>query len=1097
MNNYALLIERLDKFIRKYYLNQLIRGALYSIGLVIALFLIFNLLESQFYFSTIVRKLFFFGFIIVSLCAVGYWIILPLFKYFGLGKSLSHEQAATIVGEHFADVKDQLLNILQLKKESESTQSALLAASIEQKTDRIKLVPFKSAINLQENKKYLKYALPPLLILLGVLFINANLITDSTKRIIDNNTEYAPDAPFVLKVNDGNTQVLEYKNHTIEVVPTGDQLPNEVFVKVDGFSYRLQKNSPTSFTYTFRNIVKDIPFQVFAGQVVSDAYRIKVLKKPQLAAFDVQLNYPKYINRSSETLKNIGDLSIPEGTYVKWNMNATHTDSMTFVFGKKRIKAQNGAKDRFSMASRFKNSQPYTIYIQNENIAIPDSLSYLINVVKDAFPTIDVQEFSNEGDDEIKYYAGTASDDYGITSLVLKYSIQHQDGSKEPEQSIHVERPKGARVQFTHNIDFTTFGLASGDKMNYYFEVGDNDGVNGSKKTKSSVKTYEKASIEKLEEMENINDEEIKEDLNTSLKKLEKIREAYEKLRQEMMQKKMLDWKDRQEMNRLIQEQKEIRQKLEDAKEKHEENIKNQTEKPEDAELQEKNEKLSELFKKGIDPEKEELLRKIEELTQKLNKDQSIDQLEKMDMHNDMLQKDMERLLELYKQLDVEKDAKDLMEKMDQLGDKQLKLAEKTQKNPQKEDVDKQEKLNDKMKDIQKKMDDLQEKNEALKNKKDFGENPKDKMKDIQNKMDEAQKDLNSEDKEKNKSAGKKQSEAGKQLKKMAKQMAMDMEADDEDQNQEDAKLLRQILENLLTISFDQEDISTEVNSLKMISPKYKKVVATQNKLKDDFKIVEDSLVALANRNDKIETFVLDKVSEAKYHMSKSIENLKERDTKHRAYQNQRYTMKNLNDLALMLNQSLNAMNGSGSGSGKSSGQSKGSEPSDKLSKMGKQLGKQLGKMMGSGKGGQNGNSAKSFAEAAAKLAAMRRTIEKMQQQRQENGDGIDGDLQKLINDMNNMEIDLVNKRLDKRMLDRQHDIQTRLLQAEKAQNKRGFDNKREGKKPPMTPRKKPPSLEAYLKQRRADVELYKTISPELRPYYKHLVEKYYEALKK
>jgi hypothetical protein len=41
-----------------------------------------------------------------------------------------------------------------------------------------------------------------------------------------------------------------------------------------------------------------------------------------------------------------------------------------------------------------------------------------------------------------------------------------------------------------------------------------------------------------------------------------------------------------------------------------------------------------------------------------------------------------------------------------------------------------------------------------------------------------------------------------------------------------------------------------------------------------------------------------------------------------------------------------------------------------------------------------------------------------------------------------------------------------------------------------------PPGLESYLKEREADIELYQTVSPALKPYYKFLVEEYYNALK-
>ena len=136
-SNYNILISKLDRFIRKYYINKLIRGSLYTLGLVLALFLLFNILEYYYYFGTGVRKLLFGSFIMTTIGALAYWVIVPLSKYFKLGKTISHEQAANIIGDHFKGIEDRLLNILQLKKQAESAENIdLIEASIDQKTQK-------------------------------------------------------------------------------------------------------------------------------------------------------------------------------------------------------------------------------------------------------------------------------------------------------------------------------------------------------------------------------------------------------------------------------------------------------------------------------------------------------------------------------------------------------------------------------------------------------------------------------------------------------------------------------------------------------------------------------------------------------------------------------------------------------------------------------------------------------------------------------------------------------------------------------------------------------------------------------------------------
>jgi len=81
-------------------------------------------------------------------------------------------------------------------------------------------------------------------------------------------------------------------------------------------------------------------------------------------------------------------------------------------------------------------------------------------------------------------------------------------------------------------------------------------------------------------------------------------------------------------------------------------------------------------------------------------------------------------------------------------------------------------------------------------------------------------------------------------------------------------------------------------------------------------------------------------------------------------------------------------------------------------------------------------------------------------------------------------------------MMKRQNDIMTRLLKAEKAQREREYDNKRKAEVAQNKKRELPPQLEEYIKKRESEIEMYKTISPSLKPYYKYLIDNYFKELK-
>ena len=1107
-DNYSLLIRKLDQFIKKYYTNKLVKGSLLFVSFALLAFLAFSLLESQFYFSTGVRKLFFYSYLLSSAGLFIYWVILPFLNYNKLGQVISHENAASIIGEHFSDVQDKLLNVLQLKKQASDQASAdLILASVNQKSEEIKIVPFKSAIDLAKNKKYLKYAVPPFMLFIILVFAAPSLLTDSTNRIINNNTEFKKDAPFKFIVDQNNLEVLQYEDYNLEVNTEGAIRPKEVFIDVDGYQYRLKENNAGKFTYIFRNIQKETKFKLFSGKINSDNYNLEVLKKPNLSDFAVNLDYPSYTNRKDENLNSVGDFVVPQGTVVNWNMNVENTDKVSFKFSDlKDIKeSKKTSENSYSQSKKLYADLFYKIFVSNEYLPEGDSTSYSINVIPDLNPSISVEQIEDSLASNILYFVGAASDDYGLRTLSFNYTIQKSNGNALPLVSTKISEPAKTQIQYDYLFDINDLKLEAGDNVSYYFEVYDNDAVNGSKSSRTGLMTYSKASIEELEKLEEKNDDEIKEDLKESIKETQKIKDQIKKLKEKLLQKNELDWQDRKELEELLKKQEELQKKLEEAKKKFEENLKNQEELGEqDPEIKEKQEKLQEMFEETMDNEMQELMEQIQELLQELQKDEALEMMEEMENNDEKTEQNMERLLELFKQLEVEKEASELIEKLEKLAEEQEKLSQETQNEEKtKEELKKeQEEINEKFEKLEEDLEKLEEKNEELEVPKDLGDKNEEQAEEIK---EELQKSEESIEKEENSDAAKSQKKASEKMSEMAESMQGAMEAGEMEQMEEDIQALRQLLENLVDLSFDQEDLINNVTSTRANTPKYVSLVQDQFKLKDDFKLIQDSLIELSKRVVQIETFVTDKITEVNINLKSSLENLENRQ-KPAANDNQRRVMKNTNDLAVMLSetmqnmqQQMSGMSGSGScskpgGTGKSKSSGKSNVPMDKITEGQEGLGEKLKEMMEGQKKGNKGMS-KEFAQAAARQAALRKALEEIKKGQDEQGKG-SGDLQELIDQMDKIEIDLVNKRLNNEMLKRQQNIVTRLLEAEKADRQRELDKKRLAERTRDKERKYPPEIEEYIKKKESEVEMYKTVSPSLKPYYKFLVEEYYKSLK-
>lgn len=1107
-NYYDQLIVKIDQFTRKYYVNQMIRGSLYFVGLLTVVFLTYNFLENQFYFSKSVRALLSFSYLGLFLAGLSFWVLNPVFHYFRLGKLISHEEAAKIIGTHFSDVKDKLLNVLQLKSQSVNfSDRSLIEASIAQKSHELQPVPFVQAIDLQKNRKYMHYAIGPVFLLGSILVFAPGFIQKPTQRLIQLDKDFEKEAAFKFILDVPELKVEQNGEFTLRLHTEGRAIPAEVFIELDHFQYRLQKEGPEQYAYTFSNVQKNQTFRIFSGNVQSQQYVLEVLMKPLVEHFQVRLDYPSYTGRKSETLENIGDLMIPTGTKVTWKIQTDFTDQLSFKTESDQhvsdLELQN--ENQFSHSRKFTKSESYTLYLKNHQLPKPDSVVYQVQVIEDQYPQIQLESFADSTQWRIQYFAGNASDDYGIKALTFNYTILEKEGKEKTIKSIPIQTTSESKIQdFRYVFDAGNFNLEPGESISYYFEVWDNDAINGSKSARSQIHLYKEASEEELAQQEASNNQEIKDNLQDALKEIKKLQERIDEFKNKMRQKKDLEWQQKKELEKLMQDQQKLQQNLDEARKKFEENLNKQIN--EDEKLQEKQEQLQKLFNETASEEMKQLMKQIQDLMSEMNKEQTLKMTEQFQNKNLDMSKEMERLLELFKQLELEKNLKDQISELRKLSDKQDALSEKTSNSEEKEDAlkDKQEEINKKFDDIAKKQEELQKKNAEMKSQR--------KMEDRKEQSENIKKDLKDASQEmKNKEGGKsvkskaakKQKDASSKMKEMADQMEQEMEESDKEQAEEDARMLRQLLENLVALSFDQERLVKEFGQVSTQTPKYLGLVQDQFRIKENFKIVEDTLDVLSKRIVQIQSFVMDKVNEINSNFTTGIDHLEERRSGE-AGNNQRRVMTSMNDLALMLSETLNqkqqeckggSCNKPGNKSCAKPGQGSGRKPADKITegmkKMGAGMQEQLNKM----KNGKQGTS-QDFAEMAAQQAKLRKMLQDLEKENSERGNG-SKEAREAIEEMNKLEKQLVNKQLTNEMLKRQQEITTRLLESERAEREREWDEQRKSETGTNIERKFPPGLEEYIKQRQGETEWFKQISPDLRPFYKRLVEQYYQSLKK
>ena len=1008
------------------------------------------------------------------------------------GKILSHKQAAKIIGTHFTEVGDKLLNILELQDMSAS-ENALINASIQQKINDIKPISFGSAINYSDNKKYTKWIFIPLaIILLFIISGKQYILTESSARILKHNTFFEPKAPFQYLILNPKLEVIQFEDYKLAIEIIGNEIPNEVFIQSNGNSFRFKKNSNSTFEYLFKGVNNDIQFQFLAGGYKSENYTLKALPQPKVVDFSLQLNYPNYTRTKNETIKNNGDIIIPEGTSVQWQVKLQNTENVSLIFSES--KHDQSTTNTFTYKKSFFSSTAYKIITQNKH-QLSDTLSYYIKVIPDAYPIIKVNQSFDSTNAQF-LFSGEIEDDYLLKKLIFNYQITSSDTNPLVSQELTIKQLSKELFFFTFN--FNDLKLASGDEIAYYFEVWDNDGVNGSKSTKSTRFSYKEATKDELILKKDAENEKTKSGLNKSISLANEIKKDIAELNKSILEKKKITWEEKQKAKEILKKQKKLVKQIKDTQQKNNDNLKNKEKL--NSSILEKQKQLQELMNKVLDEETKKLLQEMEEMMEKADKEKLKELLDKLDEENTDLEKELDRELELFKQLEFEQKIEETLEKIEELKKEQEALKKETEEGKlEKEELaKKQEELSKKMEDVKKDLQDIRKKNMELEDKNKIPDT-KAQEETIKQKMQESKDAL---EKGKKKKAKKAQEEAIKELEKLEKQLQSMQQSSSEQKPQEDMETLRKILENLVTLSFNQEELMLRANNIPKNSAEFIQVVKQQNKLADDSQIIEDSLLALSKRVVQIQATINKEIAAINNNMIKSTSELEQRQVS-KAAERQQFVMTSTNNLALLLSEILEQMQKDLESPPSNCNKPKNCNkpnPNCKKPSMSqlKDAQKKLNKKM---KEGENGKKGKRKGEKNSKklmqLAKQQETIRKqLMELRDEQGkNGEKGKLDKILEDMEENEIDIINNRITQETIARQEEILTRLLEAEKSEREQGEDDQRKSTEWNYAPDNTTEQYLEYKKKKQQQEELLKTTPVQLKPYYKKKVNTYFNTL--
>lgn len=1091
MSEVENIIDQLKAYKKRYYLNKLLKGSILCLAIMLSFFLVINSLEYFMRFPKEVRTAIFFSGTAFSFLVLLKYVVRPLMALMDNNRQLSNEEAAKQIGNYFPEISDKLLNIIQLSNLGQ-TDNSLIIASIKQKSNQISWIPITASIKLSDNRRYLKYLLPPFAIGLILLLLLPQFYTEATKRLVYYDKDFVPESPFKFLVN---SSLTAYRNEdfALNVNLEGSALPSEVFMISQNRKIKLEKTSKTSFSYTFLKLQQKQEFYLEAAGWKSDSYNLEVFERPDISRININFEYPTYLQKKSESISNTGSISVPEGTKVSWDVFSPSSDSINFHFQNTNLQINllKKSESRFHAEQVLKESTPYLIKLKNQHASNKNPIQYQIEIIKDQFPEIHLQQYQDTSLFSFIMLGGNISDDYGLSELSLFFKKKENNALDFQSVSIKINE-KTASQSFYYNLHLDSLEISEGDKLEYYLEVKDNDGVNGRKSTKTAVYTFAIPSKKEIKEQIKKSESATKSQIDKSVNKSKNLDKLIQELQERLKGKKELNWQDEKLLQDLLNKKEELNKEIEKLQELNkEQNLKDNAFNERSEQIKEKAEQLQKLMNELLDEETKKLYEELQKLMQeKADIEQIQQQLEKISHKEENLEKELERSLELFKKMKMENQLEKNIENLDNLIKKQEELSQKTEKSnkeEQKELQNKQEEIEEEFKEFQDELDQTEQLNQDLKNPEPWQD-----TKDEEEKIsEELKKSSESLEKNKKKDAQKAQKSSSSQMQDLKDKLNQMQEGGEMESMQENLDHLREIMDDLIKLSFSQENLMNAFREVNNSDPRFVDLSKEQLKLKDDSQIIKDSLYALANRVMQIQSFVTREVSSMHQNMDESSEAIKERN-KSKILGKQQFAMTSINNLALMLDDVLDQMQQQmAEAQGKPQSGKKSKQKAPSMSQLQQQLNQQIQQLQKSGKTG------KQLSEELSKLAAEQEKIRQMLQEMSEKEGGTKpGSNQQLQKQMEQTETDLVNKRLTSETLKRQQEILTRLLETENAQKERELDEERKGQSAQDKEKQLPKGFEEYINQRKKEVELLKSVPPKLTPYYKNEVNNYFKRIR-
>jgi hypothetical protein len=1121
------LRRRLQRARRRVLTAELVFGAVLTLGVLAAALGLGAALEAGLWMGTAARLLFFVAFLLAAAGLVGTFVVRPLLRFFGVLPGLDDHALAAAVGRRFPDVSDRLVNLLDLADgRASDAPSSLLDGAVQMLGRQIEPVPFERVEDLGPARRTAPAAAVPVLGLLLFGLFAPTTFTGAVDRLFSPTEAFAPPAPFILVVSPGDVDLVRGDDLTVEVAARGRALPRQatLVLRRDGEErteeIRLVADSTGAFRHTVTNLRETLRYRVESAPVQTDWFTAAVVARPTVEELQVTVDPPAYTRLPAQRLApNVGDVTGLPGTTVRVRarVGGVAVDSARIVFDDGSAVRLDADDDTASGAFPLRSDGAYRLVLHGANgFDNADPITYTLQALTDARPQIRLRE--PEADAALTEALRTRvavniTDDFGFARLRLYWRIAGDDASSDfapIDLPLDDRRLLDQDVAYDWLIRSAAPRLAPGDAVEYFVQVWDNDAVAGYKSARTPTYTLRFPSLtEQYEQLDEAQDE-AEGGLEEMLRDEEETREQFEELRDELRRKQDADWEDRRQLDNLIERQQQLEEQVQQSAEQMEDVLDQMRENDlVSEETMRQYEELQRVLEEIATPELMEALQKLQEAMENLDLQQMMESMEEFEFNEEQFRERMERALELFEKMKAAQKMDEAAQKLESLAEQETALQEQTEElEEQQQDgelsdeeaeaerqrlAEEQQRAQEEAAALQEMMQEMQEQME------DMQGAPQEGMQELQEQIESVQEQMkqNSEQLQQNQlqDAQQGQQQMQQQLKQMAQQMQQMGQQMQQQRKSANVAGLRRALDDVLTLSYEQEGLTNETARQSGDSPALRPTAAQQVELSAGLATVSDSLRSLAREVPQMDIEIQRRTGEALREMGAAVEQLAERRVP-QAAGHQKASMTNLNDLALLLSDLMDQMQNQSSGSGQGSpSMQQMMQQLQQMSGQQQQLNQQLQQMLNDMQG------QRLTQDQQGRLQQMRQQQEALRQQLEEmarSGEldaGTKSQLRRIAEEMEEVARQLDGGRITRETRERQQNILNRLLEARESINQRGKKPEREGQTGDDRPLDSPPDLPEQEEIDRLRRDLIRALESGYAPDYQELIKRYFELL--